>query len=235
MRSSSSSQPVRNPSSSSSSSPSSTRLSPSTSAPGDIWPQVEKKLTIANGQIQWSQLMDGLSHAINLLYISQYPTEVAFGTSFLSTQDEAELKLFRAHSLGPTVALSEYKQLWAPMFESYLCCLTKILPAWFSEPRLFHGPMSRDTSEKLLLPCKPGTFILRYSVKNSGLCLSSRRSDSAQFQHLELKRSEGNQLSIQWDKNTRRRYTCVEAIIWQSPLLITFYPDIPKSILKQKE
>jgi len=66
------------------------------------------------------------------------------------------------------------------------------------------------------------------------LSVSSRRSDG-HVQHIELKLSDGNALSIQWDKESRRRFCSIEAIVWQSPLCSFFYPEIPKASILQKD
>jgi len=200
----------------------------------NIWSEVEKKFKIVDDHIQWSDIVSGINEAINLLYISLYPTSVQYGGTYFTTQEGDEFKRIRGDLAGSKIPLSEYKVLWLKHIESYLKVLTKIPHTWFTIPRLFHGPMSRDKSEKLLTNCKPLTLILRYTCKQQALCLSSRRTDG-HIQHIELKLSDGNSLSIQWDKENRRRFTSIEAIIWQSPLVSFFFPEIPKAQILQKE
>jgi hypothetical protein len=203
----------------------------------NIWSEVEKKIKVVDEHIQWSDIVNGMNEAINLLFITLYPAYVPHGATFFTTQEGEEFKKIRGGFAGSKIPVSEYKFLWLGKIENYLKTLVKIPYTWFGTPRVFHGPMSRDRSQQLLSTCKAGTLIVRYSCKNSGLCFSSRRSDG-QVQHLELKLSQdGSTLSIQWDKEIRRRFTSLEAIVWQSPLYLSFYPDLPKATIlnPQKE
>jgi len=201
----------------------------------NIWSEVEKKIKVVDDHIQWSDLVNGINEAINLLYISLCPTTVQYGGTYFTAQEAEEFKRIRGDLAGSKIPLSEYKFLWLKHIESYLRVLTKIPHTWLiGTPRLFHGPMSREKAEKLLSTCKPLTLLIRYTCKKYALCFSSRRSDGA-IQHIELKLSDGNTLSIQWDKENRRRFTSIEAIVWQSPLCSFFYPEIPKASILQKE
>jgi len=139
----------------------------------NIWAEVEKKIKVVDDHIQWSDLVNGINEAINLLYISLYPSTAQYGGIYYTAQEGEEFKRIRGDHAGSKIPLAEYKFLWLKHIESYLRALTKIPHTWFGTPKLFHGPMSREKSEKLLSTCKIGTLIIRYTCKKSAICLFS--------------------------------------------------------------
>jgi len=183
--------------------------------------------------INWSDIVSGMNEAIHLIYVTLCPTNAENGLNYFTTQEGEEFKKIRGDLAGSKIPVAEYKFLWLKHIESYLKVVAKIPYTWWGTPRLFHGVMSRDKSEKLLSTCKSGTLLIRYSSRNSGICFSSRRSDG-NIQHIELKCSDGNSFSIQWDLETRRRYASIDAIVWQTPIYLTFYPDIAKASILEK-
>jgi len=190
-----------------------------------------KKIKVENDQIQWADLIVGINEAINLIFMSISPAYVSNGVTFFTEKEAEEFKKIRGGLAGTKIPLSEYKFVWLKHIESYLRTLVKIPFTWFNNPRIFHGPMSRATAEQMLNEkrSQAGTLIVRYSCNSSGLCFSSKRTDGA-IQHIELKlAADQSTLSIQWDKEIRRRFTNIEAIVWQSPLYLQFYPDLTKA------